>query len=251
MNTAERIKILDVGFDNVTLDELLHDMKRGVLVTPNVDNLMMARRNPEFRKLLNNAEYSVCDSRIIQSTSSWVGPQIVEAIPGSSLFPAFCRHHAANPDVRIFMLGGKEGVPQEAMRRVNERAGRRMAVGAYSPPLGFEHDEAECDRIVELIKESGATVVLVGLGNPKQLIWINRYRDRLPQVDLFMALGATIDFEAGNIKRAPAWVQKMRIEWLFRFILEPRRLFRRYFIDDLPYFYHLRKEQRNKLRHDK
>lgn len=250
MNAGDRIKILDVGFDNVTLEELLRDMKRGVLVTPNVDNLMMARRNPEFKELLNKAEYSVCDSRIIQYTSSWVGPQIKEAIPGSSLFPAFCRYHADNPDVRIFMLGGKDGVPQEAMRRVNERAGRRMAVGAYSPPMGFEHDEAECDRIVDLIKASGATVILVGLGNPKQLIWIDRYRDRLPEIDLFMALGATIDFEAGNIKRAPKWIQKMRIEWLFRFILEPRRLFRRYFIDDLPYFYHLRKE-RNKLRNNK
>jgi len=244
MNKADRLYILGVGFDNVTLQELLREMKRGVLVTPNVDNIMMARRNPEFKRLLNEAEYSVCDSRIIQITSTWVGPAIVEAIPGSSLFPAFCKYHADNPDIKIFMLGGREGVPQEAMRRVNNRAGRRLAVGAYSPPMGFERSQTECDRIVELIKNSGANVVLVGLGNPKQLFWIDRNRSRLPEVNLFMALGATVDFEAGNIVRAPKWVQRMRIEWLFRFILEPRRLFRRYFIDDLPYFYHLHRERR-------
>jgi len=115
-------------------------------------------------------------------------------------------------------------------------------VGAYSPPFGFEKDDAECERILNIIKESGANVVLVGLGNPKQTKWIYKYKDRLPSINVFMALGATIDFEAGNIKRAPAFFQKLALEWLYRLIQEPKRLWRRYFLEDLPFFWLLFKQ---------
>ena len=94
----------------------------------------------------------------------------------------------------------------------------------------------------DIINKTGANVLLVGVGAPKQEKWIMKYRDRMPGVDLFMALGATIDFEAGTLKRAPAIWQKIGMEWLYRCMKEPKRLFKRYFVDDMQFFYYFTKQ---------
>ena len=91
-------------------------------------------------------------------------------------------------------------------------------------------------------------MVLVGLGNPKQTKWIYKYKDRLPNIDLFLALGATIDFEAGNIKRAPKIVQKLALEWLYRLCKEPKRMYHRYLIEDMPFFWLLLKQKLGKYK---
>ena len=106
--------------------------------------------------------------------------------------------------------------------------GRRIVVGAHSPSYGFEKNEEENRQIYDIINRSGANVVLVGVGSSKQEKWIMRHKDRMPGVDIWMALGATIDFEAGNIRRAPKILQKLCLEWFYRFCMEPKRLFRRY-----------------------
>ena len=136
----------------------------------------------------------------------------------------------------------KEGVGEVARKRINSRIGREIVVETYSPPFGFEKDEEECNHIVDILKKSEANVVLVGLGNPKQTKWIYKYKNELPNINLFMALGATIDFEAGNVKRAPEIFQKLALEWLYRFLKDPKRLFKRYFVDDMQFFYYFTKQ---------
>lgn len=239
---ARSIDILNVRLDDYTLPELLSELKRGVLVTPNVDHIVKVQTDREFYQAAGAAEYSICDSRILQLMSRIKGEPLREAIPGSSFFPAYCDYHAGDEAVKIFLLGAREGVADTARQKINARIGREIIVGAYSPPFGFDRDEAECQHIVNILNASGANVVLVGVGNPKQTTWIQRYKAQVPGVDLWMALGATIDFEAGNIKRAPALWQRLRMEWLYRFLCEPRRLFRRYFVDDMKFFYHFAKQ---------
>ena len=90
--------------------------------------------------------------------------------------------------------------------------------------------------IYRTINASCANVVLVGVGAPKQEKWIFRHKSRMPGVDIWMALGATVDFEAGNVKRAPKWMQVLAMEWFYRFLMEPKRMFRRYFVDDVKFF---------------
>ena len=140
------------------------------------------------------------------------------------------------------LLGAADGVARKAAGRINGRVGREMVVGYWSPPVGFENDPSQTDEIIRRISSSGATVVAVGLGSPKQEKWIARNRRLLPGVRLWMALGATIDFEAGTVSRAPLWIQKCGMEWFYRFCCEPRRLFRRYFIDDMKIFYYLARQ---------
>ncbi|WP_238392893.1 WecB/TagA/CpsF family glycosyltransferase [Myxacorys almedinensis] len=107
----------------------------------------------------------------------------------------------------------------------------------------FEKNEAECRLIVERINRSTATVLVIGVGAPKQEIWISKYKSQLPQIDIFMAVGASIDFEAGNKPRSPQWMSNAGIEWLYRLYCEPKRLWRRYFVDDLPFFWFILKQK--------
>ena len=238
----ESVKLLNARIDNLTTQELLERLDKGVLVTPNVDDIMKHQRDEEFHRMADQAEISVCDSRVVMLAAKLRGLPLKETIPGSSFFPQYCDYHAKNEKIKIFLLGAKEGVGLKAMDRINARIGRKIVVGAYSPPFGFEKNDAECEKILEILKASGANVVLVGLGNPKQTKWIYKYKDRLPSIDVFMALGATIDFEAGNVKRAPVFFQKLALEWLYRLIQEPKRLWHRYIIEDMPFFFLLLKQ---------
>lgn len=238
----KRIKILNVDIDNITQDELLKRLSRGVLVTPNVDQMVKMQSDREFYDIVRKAEWVVCDSRILRLCSQMAGHPLVEAIPGSSFFPAFYEYHKDDENCKIFLLGAMDGVAQKAMKCINEKVERQMVVGAYSPTYGFEKKQDENERIYEMINESGANVVLVGVGCPKQEKWIDAHKDKMPKVDIWMALGATIDFEAGNVKRAPKIFQMLYMEWFYRFLQEPKRMFKRYFMDDPKFFWYFTKQ---------
>ena len=232
------IKILNSNILSLTQMDLLNQLQRGMLITPNLDHLVKLQRDREFYEVYRQAEWVVCDSKILYMLSKLLKHPLPEAIPGSSFFTAFYMFHKDDPDCRIFLLGAKEGIAQKAMERINEKVGRKIVVGAHSPSFGFEKDEKECRELVNIVNRSGANVLLVGVGAPKQEKWIMKYRNQMPDVDLFMALGATIDFEAGTLKRAPRLWQKLGMEWLYRCLKEPRRLFKRYFVDDMQFFYY-------------
>lgn len=221
---------------------LLECLHEGVLVTPNVDHLVKLQHDREFYNVYQKAEWVVCDSKILYLLSKLLKHPLPEAIPGSSFFTSYYMFHKDDPDCKIFLLGAKEGVAAKAMERINEKVGRKIVVGAHSPSFGFEKNEHECRELVEIVNRSGANVLLVGVGAPKQEKWIMKYRNEMHGVDLFMALGATIDFEAGTLKRAPIFWQKIGMEWFYRFLMEPKRMFKRYFVDDIQFFYYFAKQ---------
>lgn len=237
-----KITILNVKIQNITSSELLESIRTGVIITPNIDQLVKLQKDYEFYKLVENADWVVCDSKILYLLSKLLKHSLKEVIPGSSFFPKFYMYHKDDMDCRIFLLGAMEGVAVKAMENINQKVGRKIVVGAYSPSYGFEKEQNESEEIYKMINESGANVVLVGVGCPKQEKWIFTHKDKMPEVDIWMALGATIDFEAGNIKRAPKLVQILAMEWFYRFLKEPKRLFRRYFIDDIQFFYYFAKQ---------
>ncbi|MBM6759070.1 WecB/TagA/CpsF family glycosyltransferase [Bacteroides mediterraneensis] len=235
-------RFLNINIRIITKDELLHKLDSGVLVTPNIDHLVKLQTDKEFYDAYQQAKWVVCDSQILYFISKILKNPLPEAIPGSSFFTAFYEYHRNNPNCRIFLLGAAEGVAIKAMERINKKVGRAIIVGAHSPSYGFEKKQEECEELIQIVNESGANVLLVGVGAPKQEKWIIKYRDRMPQIDIFMALGATIDFEAGTLKRAPIFWQKIGMEWLYRCLKEPKRLFKRYFIDDMKFFYYFSKQ---------
>ncbi len=225
------------------MNQAIRQIQQGFIVTPNVDHLVRLQQDEDFFKAYESADYRLCDSQILFKISRLLGTPIEEKITGSDFFPAFCQFHCSNPDIRIFLLGGASDSPSLAARNINDRLGHNIIVGGYSPPFGFEHDPDECARIIQLIQQSGATVLAVGVGAPKQEKWIAKYRDRLPFIKIFMAIGATIDFEAGKSHRAPQWTQDAGLEWLYRLLSEPKRLWRRYLICDPPFFWLILKQR--------
>ncbi|MEB3180091.1 MAG: WecB/TagA/CpsF family glycosyltransferase [Nostocaceae cyanobacterium] len=244
----EKVKILNLEIDNLSTLELLQKLKAGIVFTPNVDHLVKLQKDPEFFRIYNSSDYKVCDSQILVYASKFLGTPLKAKISGSDLFPAFYNYHKDNQEIKIFLLGAAEGVARKAQAKINRKVGREIIVGSYSPSYGFEKNPEECQQIIQMINESGATVLAIGVGAPKQEKWLYKYKHQLSSIKIFLALGATLDFEAGNVQRSPKWMSQVGLEWLYRLLSEPRRLWRRYLVDDLPFFLLILKQKFNMYR---
>lgn len=241
----DRVNILNVSIDNLSMLEFISNLKTGIVFTPNVDHLVKLQNDQEFAKAYEIADYRVCDSQIIFLVSRLLGSPLKDKIAGSDLFPAFCQYHQKNESIKIFLLGAGPGVADKAKEKINAKIGRQIVVATHSPSFGFEKNEDECQEIIEKINQSDATVLAVGVGCPKQEKFIYKYRDQLPNIKIFLAIGATIDFEAGNVKRAPKLLRSLALEWLYRLVSEPKRLWKRYLVDDVVFFWLILKQKLN------
>jgi N-acetylglucosaminyldiphosphoundecaprenol N-acetyl-beta-D-mannosaminyltransferase len=223
-----RSRLLNAWVDNLTIPEIVERLDAGILFTANPDHLYHLQRNSEFAAAYRNATLVSCDSKYVYWALGLIGRAIKQKSSGSDIVPAYWKYHAANPDVRIFLLGSKAGIAQAARERINDLAGREVVVGAHGPSMNFVEDESEIAAAIATINASRATCLIVGLGAPKQEIWINRYRAQMPRVKVYMGVGATIDYEARAVPRAPQWMARNGLEWVFRMATEPRRYWRRY-----------------------
>jgi N-acetylglucosaminyldiphosphoundecaprenol N-acetyl-beta-D-mannosaminyltransferase len=233
-----KCRILNIDIADIHESTLLEQLNKGILFTPNIDHLVKLQTDLEFYNAYMQANFVVCDSKVLKLFSWFLANnKIRNVIAGSSFFPSFYNYHKDNQNIKIFLLGAASGVALKAQERINKKVGREIIVDTHSPSYGFEKSETECANIIELINQSKATVLVVGLGAPKQEKWIVKYKDQLTNVDIILALGATIDFEAGKINRAPMVIRKLALEWLYRILQEPKRLWRRYLIEDIRFFF--------------
>jgi exopolysaccharide biosynthesis WecB/TagA/CpsF family protein len=225
-----RWPLLNVWADDLSMADLMRRLAHtgGVVFTVNPDHLYHLQHNPAFLTAYRTADFITVDSHYVRLAMGWLGRPVAHRVTGSDLVPAFLKHERANPDTRVFLLGAKPGVAAKAMARINAEAGRQLVVGAHGPSMNFVNDEAEVDAVLAMINATGATVLMVGLGAPKQEIWIAQVRHRLPGVKVMMGIGATIDYEAGEVKRAPEWVRRVGLEWAHRVVTEPARYLSRY-----------------------
>jgi N-acetylglucosaminyldiphosphoundecaprenol N-acetyl-beta-D-mannosaminyltransferase len=225
-----RQPLLNVWADDVSMDDLLERLATtgGVVFTVNPDHLYHLQYNQAFVAAYRVADIITVDSHYVRLALRAQGRAVVNRLPGSDIVPAFCARQAADPNTRIFLLGARPGVAQVAREAINRKAGREMVVGAHGPSMNFVNDAAEIDAVLEMITASGANVLFVGLGAPKQELWIASVRHRLPHVKVMMGVGATIDYEAGAVKRAPVLLRRLGLEWTYRVFSEPRRYLMRY-----------------------
>lgn len=233
-----RIKFMNTEIDNLTIDEalkrideLILENKNAYVVTPNVDHIVRLERDGELKEVYRHADLILTDGKPLVWISKLYGKPIKEKISGSDLFPRLCAL-AAKKGYKMFFLGAAEGVAAKAAENLTKRFEGLQVVGTYSPPFAFEKDKAERAKIVKMIKDVSPHILIVGLGCPKQELFILHNKDVLG-VPLSLGLGASLDFEAGKIKRAPAWMSEHGLEWFYRFLKEPKRMFKRYFIDDV------------------
>ncbi len=202
------------------------------VVTPNVDHAVLLNEDPGFRKAYSGAALILADGHPIIWASRLLRQPLPERVPGSELVPRLFdsfnnQPKSADRPLRVFLLGAAEGVAVRAAANMKKQWPNIETCGVYSPPMGFEKSEEESNFILGRIALCRPDVVVVGLGAPKQELWVHRYCDQI-NARAALCVGATIDFLAGEKKRAPVWMQKTGIEWLHRMCSEPGRLVKRY-----------------------
>jgi len=229
------IAILGVPFDNVTkaeaiarIEEMIASRQPHYLVTPNIDFLVKARRDVELRRILLEAHLVLCDGTPLLWISRLLGNALSERVAGADLVPSLIEV-AARKRYRLFLLGATTRSADQAVCRLQRTHPDLVIAGHYSPPfnqlLEMDHDE-----IRSRIMAAEPDLLFVSFGCPKQEKWVAMNYRRLG-VPVTAGVGATIDFLAGTVMRAPLWMQKSGTEWMFRLAQEPRRLFRRYLTD--------------------
>lgn len=195
------------------------------IVTPNVDHVVMYQQRAELRAAYSDASLVLADGAPIVFAARLVGRSLPERVAGSDLVPRLLA--STNKPLRVFLLGAAPGVGQQAAQKIGQRWSHVEVVGTYSPPLGFENDDAENVRVLAMINAAAPDLLVLGLGAPKQELWIHRHHGQL-RAKVALCVGATIDFLAGHRRRSPVWMRRAGLEWLHRVCSEPRRLFARY-----------------------
>ena len=200
------------------------------VVTVNLDFLSIARRNAEFRETLNQADLAVADGMPLVWLSRLKGVPLAERVAGVELV-AECCEMAAEDGASVFLLGAAPGIAEKAAAELEERYPGLRAY-SYAPSVG-ELSLEENEYIIQLVRQAAPQFLFVALGAPRQDLWIWEYLHRL-NVPVAMGVGCTLDLLAGTIVRAPGWMRQAGLEWAFRLVQEPGRLWRRYLVNDLP-----------------
>lgn len=232
------MRFLNTNVDNLSFEEalvkiaeIIDSRSGGYVVTPNVDHIIRLEKDEKFRRAYQEAALVLTDGQPLIWISRLLKCPIKEKISGSDLFPRICALAAQN-HYTMYFLGAAEGVAALAAENLMKKNPGLQVIGTYSPPYGFEKDSRQVNMVWEKIDEAAPDILIVGLGTPKQEIFLWENRDKLEN-RLAFGLGASLDFEAGRVKRAPVWMQKNGLEWLYRLCHEPRRLFKRYLVDDV------------------
>ena len=207
---------------------------KGIVVTPNVDHVVQLEINQDLRRVYEQASLILPDGiPIVWLSKLTSGPSLKERITGADLLPSVCKV-SAELGISIFLMGGREGVADKAAARLTDTYSGLNVIGTYSPKFGFEKDVDEQNNMIRIINEVNPKILVLGLGAPKQELWALSNLDKI-NVGQVLCIGASIDFAAGNIKRAPKIIQKLSIEWLWRLLQEPGRLWRRYLVNDMKF----------------
>ncbi|MBC8354578.1 MAG: WecB/TagA/CpsF family glycosyltransferase [Planctomycetes bacterium] len=197
------------------------------VVTPNVDHTVLLHHRQDLRDAYHEASLVLADGWPVVVASRLVGKPLPERVPGSDLVPELMKSASPTKPLRVFLLGAASGVGERAARNIRSQWPGVDIVGVYSPPLGFEKDEEENNKILYMVEQTEPDILVVGLGAPKQELWVHANHKRL-KAKVALCVGATIDFLAGEKARAPRWLQRLGLEWLHRMLSDPRRLVKRY-----------------------
>jgi N-acetylglucosaminyldiphosphoundecaprenol N-acetyl-beta-D-mannosaminyltransferase len=197
------------------------------ITTPNPEIVLYAHRHSEYRDILNKADLALPDGIGLLWASRAVGEPLKERVSGTDMVPEICRL-ARERGLRIALLGGLNQSSIDKAAAIMRQWGNAVVYAQHGVPKEEWDNRASHDKIVHELRATSPELLLVGFGHPKQEQWIDEYRSRLPSVRLFMGCGGALDFIADAAKRAPSWMRKAGLEWLWRLFIEPKR-YRRIF----------------------
>jgi N-acetylglucosaminyldiphosphoundecaprenol N-acetyl-beta-D-mannosaminyltransferase len=233
-----RVAVSDVLIDQVDramavqkLNEFLTSPGLHQIVTVNLDFLSIAHREVRFREIINNADLAVADGMPLVWVSRIKDQPLPQRITGVELVHECCLI-AARDHRSIYLLGAAPGIAEAAASQLIEQYPGLRIAGAYSPPYRTL-TEAEDVELIRTINATNPDILLVALGAPRQDRWIYEHRARLT-ASIAIGVGCVLDLYAGVVSRAPGWMQRTGLEWSYRLVQEPGRLWRRYILDDIP-----------------
>lgn len=233
----KRVRFGRIYADHLAFDEAIAEIvergrtgRGGFVVTPNVDHVVLAEDDPRLVEAYAGAALSLVDGVPLLWLARAMGHPLPEKVSGSDLAePLIAR--AAEKGVSVYFLGAKEGVGAKAAAILQERYPALAVAGVESPPLGFEKDPEVLAGVLDRVRAARPGVVLVALGCPKQEYFMSEHASSCPG-SVFLGIGATLDFIAGEVQRAPPWMSRVGAEWVYRLAQEPGRMAQRYLVRD-------------------
>ena len=241
---SNRITLMGCSIDNLSMEETLQTIEGFIRtgkphqhVVVNVDKLVKASRDPELRQIINDCALINVDGMPVVWASRLLGKPLKERVAGVDLFDALMRR-AGEKGWRVFLLGAQEEVVSKVALTYQHRYPKLVLAGYRN---GYWKGEAEEAQVVEQIREARPDLLFVAISSPKKEQFLGRYQAEM-KIPFAMGVGGTFDVAIGHVKRAPVWMQKSGLEWFYRFLQEPRRMFRRYFIEDMVFIWLFLKE---------
>jgi N-acetylglucosaminyldiphosphoundecaprenol N-acetyl-beta-D-mannosaminyltransferase len=235
-----RVRLAGVDIDPVTQDQaiehIIHSLasgRGGWAITSNLDQLRLCHDQPHLREMYQRAELVLPDGMPLLWAAQVQGTPLPERVAGSELIFTLTAA-AARADRSVYLLGGNPCSADNAAAELQRLDPTLKVAGTHCPPFGFEKDPVQMRQITDALTAAQPDIIFVGLGFPKQERLIETLRPLLPR-SWFLGVGVSFSFVAGEIKRAPLWVQRMGLEWVHRMLQEPGRLFKRYVVHDLPF----------------
>ncbi len=240
-SVTPHVEMFGLQFAAVTLREAARmlvdaaaDRKKGLVVTPNVDHLVIMSRDASVRSVYESATWTFADGMPIVWLSRILhAPGVPERVTGADLLPLVASL-SVQRGLRLFFCGGETGVAERLAARLQEETPGVNVVGTYSPPFGFESDPDESAGMVARLNRAKPDILFLGLGTPKQELWAHRHQSQL-DVGPILCFGGAFDLTAGLKARAPKWLRNAGLEWAWRLAYEPRRLWRRYLVQDIAF----------------
>jgi N-acetylglucosaminyldiphosphoundecaprenol N-acetyl-beta-D-mannosaminyltransferase len=224
-----------------------HRLPTGTIVTPNAQHVTLAEKNRLFQEACRAAVLSVPDGASIVLASRVLGTPVPHRVAGCDLMERLCAD-CAKRGFSVYFLGGLPAAAEKAALQLQNRHPGLKVSGVYCPPYEFESDPAECVGIRRRLSAAAPDLLFVAFGAPKQEIWAWQGCADLP-IGMVMSVGSSFDTYAGMRRRAPLWMQHSGLEWLFRLIVEPRRLWRRYLIGNAVFLYIVSQQWLRQRRH--
>lgn len=214
---------------HLILDASSKEKKAKVVVTPNVDHVVMLDRSPEIKSIYAKADYFFADGWPIVFASNILNKPIPERVTGADLMPELLSL-ANKSKMKVFIVGGFPGEEGDIHKKLGDLF-PDVDLAIFAPAKGFKNGNQDSDKIIEQIKIGRPDIVFVCIGAPRQEVWAIQNREIL-QTNLVLCVGAALDFMIGKVKRAPVVVRKLKMEWLWRLLSDPKRLWRRYILED-------------------
>ena len=239
------VQFLNTHVDNLTMQETLHRVNHAITqnkqihhTVVNAGKIVAMQEDIDLRKSVNDADIINADGQAVVWASKFLRKPIKERVAGVDLMDNLVRMAAKN-NYKIYLLGAKEEVVSKLTQIYSEKYGDKLVAGYRN---GYFKKEEEAD-IVKDIAQSGAQMLFVAISSPIKENFLYRHREALSEVNFIMGVGGSFDVFAGKVKRAPLWMQKIGMEWFFRFLQEPKRMWRRYLIGNSKFIYLVFKER--------